>query len=512
MRWILLLSLAAASWPAAAEVERYAILAGNNRGARDEPNLRYAEDDATKLGRALIEVSAFAPENVLVLAGRDATSFRRALIRLNDRIRAKTAEGNAQPVLFVYYSGHADARALHLGGTLFELAELEQLVRGSAASFRVLLLDACRSGALTQVKGGTVGPPFPIEESERLEGEGVVFLASSAANEDAQESEAIGGSFFTHYFVSGLLGAADLNGDGKVGLREVYAHAYEQTLRASSRTLAGLQHPTFRYEIKGRGDLVLSEPYQGEARAILEFPEARGYLILGGSAEGPVIAEIGPQDRVRRLGLQPGKYFLRSRGRDHLLEGVVKVEPGARTITDEGLERIAYARLVRKGGGTLSAVHGPEAGYRVRGPLFAGESPCHGGYGGYGLDLAELSLSTELGVCSASFQNLHLTADTTELSWALAAKKGFDWAPLTLELGAALGAAWFVQRFETRGLAPTRLSFAPLLRLETSLKVDLGAGFYLAAQLGGVGYLLSQGSAFDAALALEGGGGLGKRW
>ena len=190
----------------------------------------------------------------------------------------------------------------------------------------------------------------------------------------------------------------------------------------------------------------------------------------------------------------------------------MEVEPGPRTITDDGLERIAYARLVRKGGGELSAVHGPEAGYRVRGPLFSEESPCHGGYGGYAVDLAELSLSAELGVCSASFQNLNLTAQTTELSLAMAAKKGWDWAPLTLELSASLGAAWFVQRFTTRGLAPTRLSFAPLLRLETSLKVDLGAGFYLAAQIGGVGYVLSQGSAFNAVLALEGGGGLGKRW
>lgn len=512
MRWTAALSLILLAPPAEAEVERYAILAGNNQGARDEANLRFAEDDATKLGRTLIEVSSFPPENVLVLAGRDATSFRRALIALNDRIRAKTAEGGAEPVLLVYYSGHADARALHLGGTLFELAELEQLVRGSAASFRVLMVDACRSGSLTQVKGGTVGPPFPIEEGERLDGEGVVFLASSAANEDAQESEEIAGSFFTHYVVSGLLGAADLNNDGKVGLREVYAHAYEQTLRASSRTLAGMQHPTFRYEIKGRGDLVLSEPYQVQARAILEFPEARGYLIFGGSAEGPVIAEIGPQDRVRRLGLRPGRYFLRSRGRDHLLEGVVKVEAGPRQITDDGLDRIAYARLVRKGGAELSAVHGPEAGYRIRGPLFAEESACQGGYGAYAVDLAELSLSAEVGACSASFQNPHLTAHTTELNLALAARRGFDWAPFTLELGAALGAAWFVQRFDTRGLAPDRLSFAPLLRLEASLKVDVGGGFYVAAQLGGVGFVLSAPSAFNAVLALEGGGGFGKRW
>ena len=42
-----------------------------------------------------------------------------------------------------------------------------------------------------------------------LAGEGVVFLTSSSANEDAHESDTLKGSFFTHYLVSGMLGAAD---------------------------------------------------------------------------------------------------------------------------------------------------------------------------------------------------------------------------------------------------------------------------------------------------------------
>ena len=70
-------------------------------------------------------------------------------------------------MLFVYYSGHADKNALHLGETRLPLVELEQLVRGSAAHFRVLLLDACGSGALTRTKGGTAAPPFPVQPRGR---------------------------------------------------------------------------------------------------------------------------------------------------------------------------------------------------------------------------------------------------------------------------------------------------------------------------------------------------------
>ena len=61
-------------------------------------------------------------------------------------------------------------------------------------------------------------------------------LAATAASEDAQESDELRGSFFTHYLVSGLLGAADEDGDGAVTLAEAYDHAYAATLRATSRT------------------------------------------------------------------------------------------------------------------------------------------------------------------------------------------------------------------------------------------------------------------------------------
>jgi uncharacterized caspase-like protein len=109
----------------------------------------------------------------------------------------------------LYYSGHAAARALHLGKTPSSLLELERLVRGSASNMRVLLLDACGAGALTRLKGGSPAPPHSLQHDESLEGEGVAILVASSAHEDAQESDALHGSIFMHHFVSGLMGAAD---------------------------------------------------------------------------------------------------------------------------------------------------------------------------------------------------------------------------------------------------------------------------------------------------------------
>jgi hypothetical protein len=433
------------------------------------------------------EVGNFAPENVILLTGKDASSVRRTLVALNDRIRARVEDPTIEPLLFVYYSGHADARALHLDGTEIQLEELEQLVRGSAAKYRVLLVDACRSGALTNVKGGTTAPPFPIQIEERLAGEGTVFLTSSSATEDAQESDQLRGSFFTHFFVSGLLGAADADRDERVSLSEAYAYAYDSTLRASSRSLVGPQHPTFSYDVRGRADLILTEIGLGERRAMLELPADRSFLILQGSADGPVIAEVGAADRARTLSVRPGSYFLRSRGQDHLLEGTLEAKAGARTsVAAEKLERIEYDRLVRKGHGVDELAHGPFIGYRGRTSIWEASQICQGATAGYTFDLEPISLLPTVSLCYASFSNTFVETSTQELELVLRAARIFDFPYVSLHLGLGAGAAFLHQSFETTGAAPARWTAAGLVSTNLALTVDLTRGVFGGLDLSGL--------------------------
>jgi hypothetical protein len=50
---------------AQAEVQRYAVVIGNDRGDRDEVTLRYAERDAERVGQVLQSVGGFPAENVV---------------------------------------------------------------------------------------------------------------------------------------------------------------------------------------------------------------------------------------------------------------------------------------------------------------------------------------------------------------------------------------------------------------------------------------------------------------
>lgn len=498
---LVLLTLALVAAPAAAEVERFAVLVGTNAGEAGEPLLQYAEDDAAKVRDVLVRIGGFRPENVVLLRGSDEKQLRRALLSVNERVRTSAGKGN-EPLLMVFYSGHADAKSLHLDGTEMELYELEQLVSASAADFRLLVVDACRSGAITRVKGGKAKAPFKLTVDDRLAGQGFVVLTAAAAGEDAQESDDIKGSFFTHHLVSGLMGAADKDADGRVVLEEAYRYAYEHTLRSTSRTLAGTQHPTFRYDLRGRGDVTLTRVIRAGTDAQLSLPPGASFLVLRGSETGPVLAEVGAEDATRALTLRPGRYFLRGRGKRALLEGELELQAGdALSLDPRTLRRTDYARLVRKGHASMPVVHGPVAGYFGRGPLSDGEGLCHGLYVGYPVELRYLSLTPRLSACRSGFANTNLSSTTDELALTVRGAYAWDMPWVTLEVGGSIGGAIFRQHFETTGSAPPRTASAGLLGLGLATVFDLPGGAYLRADLEGRTYLVPVESAGEVKVA-----------
>ena len=392
-QFLVFAALLTCSSAALGRVQRFALIIGNDRGHAPDIELRYAETDAGKVAQVLRDLGGFEPADTVTLRGEDAQTVRSSLISLNDRIRAAQAIPGQQALLFVYYSGHADAEALRLGPSRLAFRELAQLVRGSAANFRLMVVDACRSGALTRLKGGHVVAPFDIGTNAVLPGEGVAFLTASAANEDAQESDEIRGSFFTQALVSGLLGVADRDRDGAVTLDEAYGYARDATIRATSRTFAGPQHPSFQFELRGQGSLVLTQPGAATAqRARLLFAKGIQFLVMARDADGVVVGEVEATSASPALSLRPGRYFVRGRARDSLLEGEVELSAGTtKTVSEAELTRIAYAPLVRKGAGVRLTSHALEAAITVRTRLANADNPCWGGALGYRLELPELS-------------------------------------------------------------------------------------------------------------------------
>jgi hypothetical protein len=447
--------------------------------------LRFAESDADRIARILRDHGGFRVEDTLLLQAPDERTLRRVLIDVNARVR------EAGPaLLFVYYSGHADSESLHLGTTRLPLEELRKLVAGSAAETRIVVLDACRSGALTRVKGGKPVAPFVIDVDDGARAQGVAFLSSSAAGEDSQESDDLGASFFTHFLGSGLLGAADQDDDGAVTLSEAFAYSAQHTLAATASTLHGPQHPTYRFDLSGREDLWLTRPGTGGVRAVLAFAEPGSYLLRRGGGAGPVVAEVVSDTPGRRVALAPGRYSVVRREADHLLQGEVQLEAGSeRRLLREELNRVDYARVVRKGGSSRHAAASLFVDGGVRSPMLELGTPWALSAGAR-LDLSQLSLELRAGYShgEASATIGHLT--TREVGVELAALRFFDVGPLALGVGVAAGWVALVQTLAPWGdrvgfgaeVGPVVHADAPLFgRVHLRLRVEGMTAFIRAS-------------------------------
>lgn len=328
--------LAGVSAQVRAETRRIAVVVGSNRGEATHAALRFAEQDAVKFAAVLTELGGLEPSDVLLLRGPSPAEVRGALDDVAHRIARWHAEHRGQVALIFFYSGHSDGVVLELGGQRLPFAELRQRVTAAGAEVRLMILDSCRSGALLALKGGTLGQPFDIRLADDLVSTGEALIASSAADEAALESSEIGGSFFSHHFISGLRGAADASGDGVVTLAEAYQYAFARTLRTTSETTVGPQHPAYDYHLAGRGDLVLTR--LRHPSAVLELPAGFDRLLLVSTPREQVLAELGPRS-AHRIAVPSGMYRVRG------WKGTQSF--GARVTLAEGQEqRLAGADLL----------------------------------------------------------------------------------------------------------------------------------------------------------------------
>jgi hypothetical protein len=212
-------------------------------------------------------------------------------------------------LLLFYYSGHADADALYPNGRPLAMGALKKRLDDERMSVRIGLIDACRGGGWTGAKGLTAAPPFPVEWPMPLGNRGSVLIASSSGWEDAHESEALRGSFFTHHWNAGLRGAADLNGDATITASEAFEYAQTFTVRDTAVVAATPQHPSFRIDLSGRRDLPLVS--LATAKTTLSLKQTTGPLQLVHLDTGLLILESPRGPRDLRLSVRPGRYLIR---------------------------------------------------------------------------------------------------------------------------------------------------------------------------------------------------------
>lgn len=317
---------------AGAPTRRIGLMVGANDGGRDRIRLQYAVSDAKAFSRSLEDLGGLAPEDRILLSDPDSAALHRALVKLSEKAaEAKREKSRVEAV--VYYSGHADEDGLLLRGRHFGFRTFRAMLAGVPADIRIAVVDACASGALTQLKGGKALPAFLSDESSRTTG--YAYLTSSSANEAAQESDRIGASFFTHYLNAGLRGAADASQDGRVTLHEAYQYAYHETLERTEKTAGGPQHAGYDMGIAGSGDVVMTD--LGRSEASVALPDSMEGRFFIRDARDRLVAEVRkPAGRPLQLALEAGAYQALWHTESGILSVRFNLQKGAEAVLTRG--------------------------------------------------------------------------------------------------------------------------------------------------------------------------------
>jgi len=316
-------------------VKRYLLSAGANNGGQDRVLLRYAVTDANAFAAVFLEMGGVEKNNAVITADPTRRELLNGFAILGKLIASgKTADPSVKSEAFVYYSGHADESGLKLNGETLSWADFRAAVNSLDADVRVAVLDACGAGAITRAKGGAKRPAILSDASSSMKG--YAFLTSSNEIEASQESDRIRGSYFTYALVSGMRGAADMTGDGKVTINEAYQYAFNETLQSTQNTKGGTQHPSRDMNLVGTGDIVMTDLRETSATLSLDG-NIEGRLFIR-DGRGNLFAELHKtRGRAIELGIPPGVYAVQMETPSKSwLAGSAVIAEGKKTALDAG--------------------------------------------------------------------------------------------------------------------------------------------------------------------------------
>lgn len=336
--------------PPARATVRTLVAIGNDVGLSSEEPLRWAEADAERIADVMVDVGGVTSSRAIVLRGRPVADIERALLEVKGQVEEVRRRGE-RAELVVTYSGHGDAKSLHVDGTALPVSQLLAWLDSIPADATLVVLDACRTGVARSgnARGASRAAAFDVTLVEEPGPLGRVVIASASDGEVAQESDELEGAFFTHHLLAGLRGAADDNHDGVVVLAELYAYAHGRTVMQSFSS-ASVQHPELRVDLRGQGEMVMTRLLRAQATLVLDDDLAGAFLIAD-ARSGRVLFEVHkPSSRALALAVPARRLRIQRRAGSRWSHAEIDVTRGGQAVLGAG-DLVEAPRVAGRGRG-----------------------------------------------------------------------------------------------------------------------------------------------------------------
>ncbi len=381
LRWVCFLVSTLAAGHGWARATTYALAIGNNAppeaASESLSTLQYADDDAARTYLFFSHLGARAE----VLTVLDAASQRRypeiaakarpptlaELARVIDEfsasIHADLERGDA-PVVYLSFSGHG-AQALDgafflafEGGTLSRTQLHNDVLAKLEPAMVHLFIDACHAEGVVGERGASAVKEFDVPTVKVDANEAQAAFAprlparfsrvgavlATTADTQAHEWSRIESGVFTHELLSGLSGAADVNGDGAIEYSELQAFIASANrdvpdARAVPRVVAVAPR------INVHTPVIMLKQFKSVGFLSGAFSVGHFYVEFENGARGPEANLVG--DAPSKVAVPAGRFFVVANQR----EAEITVSDG-QTVSLQSLEWVPHSEAVR---GSISA-------------------------------------------------------------------------------------------------------------------------------------------------------------
>ena len=258
---VVALPAAAASEGSEQQTRRFALIVANNDSVdadvepleyADDDGARYYEmfssfaDDATLLTTLDADSQRIFPEIARQSAPPSRAELEEAVSELSHKIRRAEKRGETTEI-FLVFTGHGNVGDDGEGYLSLRNSKLRRsdvyrdIVRPLDADFTHLIVDACHAYFMVHSRGGEEGEWRDDRSGQTLDRQLSAYLAgrskgkqqslptvgvivSTAGNAEVHEWSRYRAGVFSHELRSGLLGAADADGDGEITYAELEAY------------------------------------------------------------------------------------------------------------------------------------------------------------------------------------------------------------------------------------------------------------------------------------------------